>query len=76
MWGVLGLLNWISYIFITIHRHLKLKLGMMAKRAKLLAIYDAIPPMQPSKISEQIMGTVIRLNLLSFYFFISSSTKY
>ena len=25
------------------HRHLQLNLGMMAKREKLLAIYDAIP---------------------------------
>ena len=25
------------------HRHLKLELGMMAKREKILAIYDTIP---------------------------------
>ena len=60
----------------TNHRHLQLDMGMMAKRVKLLAIYDAIPlgcgkngsstPMKPSQHLEQSMGTVIRLHLLSF----------
>ena len=44
MWGVLGLFNGLSDSFMTSHRHLQLNLGMMVKRVKLLAIYDAIPP--------------------------------
>ena len=43
MWGVLVILNGLSHIFMTFHRHLQLDLGMMEKRVKLLAIYDAIP---------------------------------
>ena len=44
MWGVLELFNGLSDSFMTGHKHLLLDLGMMAKRVKLLAIYDAIPP--------------------------------
>ena len=43
MWGVLGLFNGLSDIFMTVHRHMQLNLDMMTKRVKLLAIYDAIP---------------------------------
>ena len=44
MWGVLGILNRISDGFMKGHRHMQLNFGMMEKREKLLAIYDAIPP--------------------------------
>ena len=44
MCGVLGILKRLYYIFITGHRHLQHEFGMMAKREKLLAIYDAITP--------------------------------
>ena len=50
------------------HRHLQLELGMMEKREKLLAIYE------PSQISENSMGTLIRLNLLPLYVVNISST--
>ena len=41
---MLGIFNILSDFFITGHRHFQLDLGMMEKREKLLAIYDAIPP--------------------------------
>ena len=44
MWGVIGLFYFLFDMFIRGHRHLQLDLGMMEKREKLLAIYDAIPP--------------------------------
>ena len=44
MWGVLLLFNIIYYGFMTGPIHIQLDLGMMEKREKLLAIYDAIPP--------------------------------
>ena len=44
MWGVLVILNILYYGFIIGHIHLQIELGMMEKREKLLAIYDAIPP--------------------------------
>ena len=44
MWGDLILLNRLSNGVITGHRHMQLDLDMMEKRAKLLAIYGAIPP--------------------------------
>ena len=44
MWGVLGIFNLLSYIFITGDIHMQINLYMIAKREKLLEIYDAIPP--------------------------------
>ena len=37
------------------HGHLQLELGMMEKRAKLLAIYDAIPPRVWAEMALQIL---------------------
>ena len=39
----------------TVHIHLQLELGMMEKRAKLLAIYDAIPPKVWEEMALQIL---------------------
>ena len=67
MWGVLIILNILSYGFITGHIHLQLDLDVMAKMVKLLAIYGAIPPrvwaekdlqilIKPSKIHNRLWG--------------------
>ena len=37
------------------HRHMQLKLGMMAKRENLLAIYDAIPPRVMEEMDLQLL---------------------
>ena len=55
MWGVLGILNLLSYIFMTGHIHIQLYLGMMEKREKLLAIYDAIPPRVMEEMALQLL---------------------
>ena len=54
MWGVLGLFK-ISDIFMIFHRYLQLYLRMMAKREKLLAIYDAIPTSVWAEMAIQIL---------------------
>ena len=55
VWGVLILLNLIYYSFITGHIHFQLELGMMEKRAKLLAFFDAIPPRVWVEMAPQIL---------------------
>ena len=55
MCGLLGLLNCLYGIFIIFHRHMQLELGMMEKRKKLLAIYDAIPPRVWEEMALQIL---------------------
>ena len=55
MWGVLVLLNILYYGFTTGRIHMQLDLGMMEKRVKLLAIYDAIPPRVWEKMALQIL---------------------
>ena len=37
------------------HKHIQLELGMMAKREKLLAIYDVIPPKVWEEMDLQIL---------------------
>ena len=55
MWGVLELFNGLSDSFMTGHGHLQLNLGMMEKREKLLANYDAIPPRVWAEMTLQIL---------------------
>ena len=55
MWGVLVILNSLYYIFMIGHIHMQLDFGMMEKREKLLAIYDAISPRVWAEMALQLL---------------------
>ena len=54
--GILGIFNLLSYIFIIGHIHMQIYLGIMEKREKLLAIYDAIPPRVWAEMALQLLS--------------------